>query len=152
MREVARDNPGMLYEAALRGVASKLGERLGPDFTCAAPRMTAYLTSVIQTKFPKIAVPVLRELRTLAEAIDELSIGHVAGTADLAMQRFKAIEHSLGHQGKWQVARALDITKDEDGLVSVDEELAAAKHVLKRAKLAEVEKKSGDARHSNSGG
>ena len=133
MREVARQNPGMLYEAALQGVASKLWELLGPDFNIACPRMTAYLTSVIMSKHPKIATPVQRELRTLAEAIDELSTGHVAATADLAMQRFKAIEHSLGRGGKWNVARMLEVTRDEDGLVSFEEELTAAKHVLNRA-------------------
>ena len=79
----------------------------------------------------------LRELTTLAEAIDELSSGHVASTADLAMQRFKAIEHSLSHQGQWQLARALEVTKDRDGLVSIDEEVQAARTVLKRAKLDE---------------
>ena len=100
MREVARERLGMLYESALEGVASKLGERLGPDFNVSLPRMTAYLSSVICPKYPKIATPVLREMWTLAEAIDELSVGHAASTADLAMQRFKAIEHSLSHQGK----------------------------------------------------
>ena len=152
MREVARQNSGMLYEAALQGVASKLGERLGPDCNIACPRMTAYLTSVIMSKRQKIATPVLRECRTLAEAIDELSTGHVAATADLAMPTFKAIEHGLGHGGTWNVARALEVTRDEDGLVSIEEELTAAKRVLKRAKLAEAEKKAAVVRGSHNAG
>ena len=135
MRDVALAHPGRLYESAMQDVASRLGERVGAGFNVCQPRMSAYLTSVLCTKHPKIPIPVLREFRTLAEAIDELSQGHVASTADLAMQRFKAIEHSLSHQGKWQLARALEVTRDQDTLVSVDEEVLAAKTVLKRAKL-----------------
>ena len=62
------------------------------------------------------------------------------------MQRFKAIEHSLSHQGRWHLARALEVTRDEDTLVSVEEEVQAAKAVLKRAKLDEIEKKTQGAR------
>ena len=150
MRDYSQAHPGRLYEQAMAGVASRLGERVGPGFVVNQPRMSAYLQSVICNKHPKIAVPILRELRTLAEAIDELSAGHVASTADLAMQRFKAIEHSLSHQGKWQLARALEVTRDEDTLVSVEEEVQAAKAVLKRAKLDEIEKKVQGARGGGS--
>ena len=152
MRDYSQAHPGRLYEQAMAGVASRLGERVGPGFVVNQPRMSAYLQSVICNKHAKIAVPILRELRTLAEAIDELSAGHVASTADLAMQRFKAIEHSLSHQGKWHLARALEVIRDEDTLVSVEEEVQAAKAVLKRAKLDEIEKKVQGARGSGSGG
>ena len=146
MRDYSQAHPGRLYEQAMAGVASRLGERVGPGFVVNQPRMSAYLQSVICNKHQKIAVPILRELRTLAEAIDELSAGHVASTADLAMQRFKAIEHSLSHNGQWQLARALEVTRDEDTLVSVEEEVQAAKAVLKRAQLDAIEKKTAGAR------
>ena len=93
----------------------------------------------------------LRELRTLAEAIDELSQGHVASAADLAMQRFKVIEQSMSHQGKWQLAQALAVTSDCDTLVPVDEDVLAAKTVLKRAKVEELEKKTQAARGREAG-
>ena len=55
--------------------------------------------------------------------------------ADLLMQRFKAMEKSLESGGNWKLARHSEITKNEDTLVSVEEELAAAKEELHRAKL-----------------
>ena len=44
------------------------------------------------------------------------------------------------------MARALQVTQDQDWLVTVDEELKAAKQVLKKAKLAEVDKRVSDSR------
>ena len=66
----------------------------------------------------------------------EMSAGGVAQAADILMQRFKAMEKSLEAGGNWKLARHLEITKDEDTLVSVEEELAAAKEKLHRAKLS----------------
>ena len=83
MRDFSQAHPGRLYEQAMAGVAIRLGKRVGPGFVVNQPRMSAYQQSVVCNKHPKIAVPIFRELRTLAEAIDELSSGHVASTADL---------------------------------------------------------------------
>ena len=52
------------------------------------------------------------------------------------MQRFKAIEESLNSGGSWKLARHLEVTKDQDSLVSVEEQLAAAKEELVRLKLS----------------
>ena len=40
----------------------------------------------------------------------------------------------------------MEVTQDQDGLVTVEEVLKAAKQVLKKAKLAEVEKRVSDSR------
>ena len=61
----------------------KLGAA-GARFRHRAAETTVHLNSVIMNKFPKTATPVLRELRTLADAIDQFSTGHFATTADLA--------------------------------------------------------------------
>ena len=140
IREIARDHPGALYEKAVRSIASKMGERVGPQFNLAQPRVASYLNSVVLVKYPKLSTAIARELRTLAESLDELANGGVAQAADLLMQRFKALEKSLESGGSWKLARHLEITRDEDTLVSVEEELAAAKEQLNRAKLTEGNK------------
>ena len=65
-----------------------------------------------------------------------MSTGGVAHAADILMQRFKDLEKSFEAGGNWKLARHLEITKDENTLLSVGEVLAAAKEELSRAKLS----------------
>ena len=140
IREVARDSPGALFEEALRSIATKLGERVGPTFNLAQPRVTSYLNAVMMIKYPKMSVTMQRELRTIAESLDEIAVGGVAQSADILIQRFKAIEESLKSGGSWRLSRHLEVTKDLDSLVSTEEQLAAAKEELSRLKLTDGKK------------
>ena len=112
IREVARDSPGALFEEALRSIATKLGERVGPTFNLAQPRVTSYLNAVMMIKYPKMSVTMQRELRTIAESLDEIAVGGVAQSADILIQRFKAIEESLKSGGSWRLSRHLEVAKD----------------------------------------
>ena len=87
-------------------------------------------------KHPRASTSIAQEMRTLAESLDEMSAGGVAQAADLLMQCFKALEKSLEAGGNLTLARHLEITKDEDTVVSVEEELEAAKEEFHRAKLS----------------
>ena len=77
-----------------------------------------------------------RQLRTLAESLHEMAMGEVAQAADLLMQRFKALEENLEAGGRWKLAQHLEVTKDQDTFVSMEEQLAAAKEGLQRMKLS----------------
>ena len=129
-----------MFEEALRSIATKLGERVGPTFNLAQPRVTSYLNAVMMIKYPKMSVTMQRELRTIAESLDEIAVGGVAESADLLIQRFKAIEESLKCGGSWRLSRHLEVTKDIDSLVSTEEQLAAAKEELSRLKLTDGKK------------
>ena len=89
---------------------------------------------------PKMSVTMQRELRTIAESLDEIAVGGVAQSADILIQRFKAIEESLKSGGSWRLSRHLEVTKDLDSLVSTEEQLAAAKEELSRLKLTDGKK------------
>ena len=56
--------------------------------------MVTYLASVFHGVHPveKVGLRTARELRTLAQALDELHSGRLPELADLLMQRFKALE------------------------------------------------------------
>ena len=76
----------------------------------------------------------LRELRTLAEALDHLIRGDVLRTADVLAQRFKAVELA-GQEGSWLVAQHLELippsrmsaTEDKEKTLAAREELRALK-------------------------
>ena len=75
-----------------------------------------------------------RELRTLFEIIDRQAQGNVAGSADVAMQRAKAVIHvsrreAKGQASAWQVARHSELipTTTQPDLLSRAERRAAAR-------------------------
>jgi len=53
----------------------------------------------------------MRELTTLAQAVDQISEGNVLGACDTLIQRFKAVEtaHSDNH---WRLAEQLEVIPD----------------------------------------
>ena len=109
---------------------------MGPTFNLAQPRVTSYLNSMVMETFPEMAVTMQRELRTVAESLDEIAVGGVAQSADILVQRIKAIEESLKAGGSWKLSRHLEVTKDLDTLVSTEEQLAAAREELARLKVS----------------
>ena len=98
------------------------------------------MNAVMMVKYLKMSVTMQRELRTTAESLDEIAVGGVAQSADILIQRFKAIEESLKSGGSWRLSRHLEVTKDIDALVSTEEQLAAAKKELSRLKLTDGKK------------
>ena len=101
--------------------------------------MLTYLETVFNQRYTKecVAIRTAREMRTLAEAIDSLLEGDSMRTADLLIQRFKALETSVS-DGSWSLARHLELIPEEGvGLTSPAERDLITKLELQRARLAE---------------
>ena len=81
-----------------------------------------------------------QELRTLAECLDCLANGQLPRVGDLLMQRFKALEQSVGDRG-WSIASQLEVTDTRVGLTTEDEKLCAARSALMKRKVDEIKKK-----------
>ena len=75
------------------------------------PLATRYLTTVLQNvRGSSLGLRNERELRTVSEALDLITVGRIAEAGDLLMQRFKAIELASGSgEGGWNLARHVEL-------------------------------------------
>ena len=106
------------------------------------PKFLNYLTAIFlgQQDPSKVGARTLREMRTLAEALDSLAEGNLPYVADLLVQRFKACESSTVEG--WDVAQHLELISDRSmGLASLQEQQVAGKARLLKAKLDDAKKK-----------
>ena len=97
-----------------------------------------YLTAILHGLYPqeKIGPRNSPELRTIAEALDSLGNGNVPKTADLLVQRFKAVEESV-KKGSWEDSSFLElIQRDAVGLTSQQEKLVAQRGRLLDQRLS----------------
>ena len=102
-------------------------------------KVMAYLNQVILSHHPvnQVSIRNQRELTTLAMAIDYMLEGSYVKALDLLIQRFKAVEASLGENG-WSMARHLElIPPSMAALATLDEKDMAAKAELRNRKLQE---------------
>ena len=136
----ARRFPGRFLADALSSMQRFLGSRVGAGRPSEElPRVLTYLETVFNQRYTKesVGIRTSREMRTLAEAIDSLLEGDSMRTADLLIQRFKALETSVS-DGSWSLARHLELIPEEGvGLTSPAERDLIAKLELQRARLAE---------------
>ena len=136
----ARRFPGRFLADALSTMQRFLGSRVGAGTTSEElPRVLTYLETVFNQRYTKecVGIRTAREMRTLAEAIDSLLEGDNMRTADILIQRFKAVETSVS-DGSWSLARHLELIPEEGvGLTSPAERDLIAKLELQRARLAE---------------
>jgi hypothetical protein len=143
--EIAARHPGLLLSNALQEIGKYLQTRSGPaNGETEVGRVLTYVMTVYMQRFTsqEIGIRNLRELRTLAEALDALLEGNLARVGDLLVQRLKAIEMAV-FDGNWNLARHLElIPPQEVTLVSVPEKAQAAKVELQRVKLLEASKKT----------
>ena len=109
LAEKARKKPGMLLKSGLTQMAKFLTIRTGGTDEEASrgwrdQRVGAYLNQVLFTQHSqeKLGLRNVRELVTLAEAIDLLMEGQFAAVGDVLMQRMKAVESSV--TDGWQMA------------------------------------------------
>ena len=136
----ARRFPGRFLADALSSMQRFLGSRVGAGTSSEElPWVLTYLETVFNQRYTKecVVIRTAREMRTLAEAIDSLLEGDSMRTADLLIQRFKALETSVS-DGSWSLARHLELIPEEGvGLTSPAERDLIAKLELQRARLAE---------------
>ena len=140
IRGIASAHPGLLYEQGLQEVATQMG-LAGAGGAGAATlsqvQMIPYLSNRLMVQHPKMGQQLQRELRTHCEAIDSLTAGRPDQAADILMQRTKAIETSLNSKSAspWSLASQQEVVREDRGLTTVEEQLAAAKAELQSAKL-----------------
>eukprot|EP00438_Fugacium_kawagutii_P004362 Skav212023 [mRNA] locus=scaffold984:219319:221061:+ [translate_table: standard] len=70
-----------------------------------------------------------REMRVLAEVLDQLASGRGATAADIVAQRLKAVEQSVQDSNSWRKAKYLELVADEMSLTDRGEEQMMAKEV-----------------------
>ena len=76
----------------------------------------AYLATALKPNAgSRLSFGVLRELQSLAEAVDLLMRGRVASAGDVLVQRFRAVEAASLEEGGWSVARHLEVLPEAAG-------------------------------------
>ena len=97
---------------------------------------TSYLlTMILPLHKEKMNVRMMRELRTLAGALDQIAVGNPEKAADLLSQRLKALELMLSDQG-WARAQYLELIPPEGaGLAEPEEQRMASKEQALEAKI-----------------
>ena len=155
MQELARHHPGVLLQKGLAMMKRYMDPMRGgggagelKDGKELPPIVTAYLTTVLQVIRGQgggsLGLRTQREMRTLAESIDDLLQGKVVQAADRLMQRFRALELASSEGGSWNVARHLElIPPGEVASLDSKEKSVAADAEMREQKLALLLKKPG---------
>ena len=140
--EYSQRRPGRLTSRLLtkmrqllaRDAGSAINFASNPDMTPSTS--TSYLLTVmIPTYKEKLGVRLLRELRTVTAALDNIAAGQGAVAADILSQRLKALELQLNDNG-WHRAQYLELIAPEGaGLAEQDEQRMAAREQALEAKM-----------------
>lgn len=149
LAEKARRHPGKLLRSGLEQMAKYVAARSGDGHETGVSswrdqRVGAYLNQVLFTQHSqeKIGIRNVRELVTLAEAIDLLMENNLPAVGDVLMQRMKALESSLTEG--WQMATHQELIPPARASLTTDMERSyAAKQALQLKKLQENVKKRG---------
>ena len=141
-------HPGALFESACQAMLRFLSSRgeASQIEGSGEGRFVNYLVTVFAARHPQIAVGVeqMREMRTLAEAMDSLAQGDIPRACDLLVQRFKSLELKAS-TGSSELGRCHELIPPEDvGLISEAERAAGLRRQLGRLKLAEAVAKARD--------
>ena len=141
--EYAQHRPGRLTSRLLlkmQGLLAKDTEapfnRKSLESNMTPATATPYLLTVmVPTYKEKMGVRLLRELRTLAAALDEIAQGKPAAAGDILSQRLKALELQLS-DGGWQRAQYFELIPPEGaGLAERSEQRMAAKEHAQEIKM-----------------
>ena len=129
LRLRAEQTPGLFWQQALTEIQRYLGQRgvTLPQGLQEPSNFVTYLTAIFHGLYPQdnIGPRNSRELRAIAKAIDSSGNGNLPKTADLLVQRFKAVEESV-KKGSWEDRSFLELIQcDAVGLTSQQEKLVA---------------------------
>lgn len=119
-------------------VAARSGDGHEAGASWRDQRVGAYLNQVLFTQHSqdKIGIRNVRELVTLAEAIDLLMENNLPAVGDVLMQRMKALESSLTEG--WQMAAYQELIPPSRASLTTDMERSfAAKQALQMKRLQE---------------
>lgn len=140
LMEYAMINPGRLTSRLLLKMQNLLAKEGAPinqerpgNMTPATA--TAYLlTILIPTRRERLGV-LLREMRTIAGAVDEIARGHPEAAGDILSQRLKALELQLV-DNNWQRAQFLELIPQEGaGLSERSEQAMASREQMQDLKM-----------------
>ncbi|CAK0798723.1 unnamed protein product, partial [Prorocentrum cordatum] len=140
VQAVADGRPGTLCDEAIAQIARVMGLREGADGQRIRPRIRGYLQAVVLGHHPIHSVweRTVRELQTLAAALDLLEGGSLASVAGTLMQRFKALEMAL-NDGNWYIANEPEVVEGiRPTLASRDEQESARRSAMLRRRLEEA--------------
>ena len=120
-----------------RDAGSPFNIASNPDLTPATA--TSYLLTVmIPTYRDKMGIRLLREIRTVSAALDQIACGQGEIAADILGQRLKALELQM-NDGRWQRAQFLElIAREGAGLAEQEEQRMAAKEQALEARMLQV--------------
>ena len=109
VRRAAPTKPGALLHSGLVMMQRHLGRQVedceAVDAAQAKGLAAAYLaTNLKPNAGSRLSFGALRELQSLAEAVDLLMRGRVASAGDVLIQRFRAVEAASLEEGGWSVA------------------------------------------------
>ncbi|CAK0807057.1 unnamed protein product, partial [Prorocentrum cordatum] len=137
---VADGRPGTLHNEAIAQIARVMGLREGADGQGVRPRIRGRLQALVfgHHPFHSVGERTVRDLQTLAAAMDLLEDGSLASVADTLMQRFRALEMAL-NDGSWCIANELEAVKGiRPTPASRDEQESARRSATLRRRLEEV--------------
>lgn len=141
--EYALQKPGRLTSRLLLKMQQLLSRESGAAFnnlarlnTLTPPTATSYLlTILVPTHKERLGIRLMRELRTLTAALDEVARGQPARAGDILSQRLKALELQIS-DGGWQRAQYLELIPPEGaGLAERSEQAMAAREEAAEAKM-----------------
>jgi len=137
LAERARRAPGVLLRGSLRKMRKYFGERVpgvqGKEDL--QPMVMRYLLCVVIPPASDLGNRNLREMKTLAWAIDELIRGNILQAADVLVQRLIAIENASA-EGSWSMARFIELVPDGGASAMPDQERSLVlRHAKAEAKL-----------------
>ena len=77
------------------------------------PIVLTYLLGALMPGSPEIGNRNLRDMKTLARALDELLRGHVLQAADVLIQRLVAVEHA-STEGSWNMSKFIELVPESN--------------------------------------
>ena len=113
--EYAEKKPGRLAARLLQRMQAMVGKEGGPTtLTTTSNKTHAVATNwVLTVLVPKnLPVRLLREMRTLAVALDQIAAGKAHSAADTIAQRLKALELSQS-DASWSRAQFIELLEPE---------------------------------------
>ncbi|CAE7752011.1 unnamed protein product, partial [Symbiodinium microadriaticum] len=146
LQEYAQRRPGRLASRLLQKMQVMVAKEGGPLTTLRTgsrtpPVATNWTLTMMAPKQPPIRL--LREMRTLAMALDEIAAGRYQFAADVLAQRLKALE-LFQSDGGWNRAQYLELLDAEGpSLLGRDEAVMASKEWAGELRMRRLQTKGG---------
>ena len=139
-RRLAKQKPGVLLMRALKLMREQVTSLTGEDDADElSPICVRFFLSVFLPNYRHLNESVLREVRTLCEALDGLLRGRTMEIGDLLAMRLKAVMLAA-QEGSWSVAKHLELLPplQKNLPISQDEEMLLRKVQAGEMKIEEL--------------